>query len=209
MTPPDEPDDADGAAADTAAASEAGEAPPERGLAAVEPGPAQPSGAPATLEEQLAAARAEIAGLKEQLLRRRADFENYRRRVERDRQSVWHETAADIFGALVPTLDNLDRALASAAPDDPLREGVALIERELLALLEGRGVSVEDPTGRHFDPERHQALSHEVVAGASPGTVVETFRKGYLFKDRLLRPALVKVAKDEAAEGGEKSELLH
>jgi molecular chaperone GrpE len=69
---------------------------------------------------------------------------------------------------------------------------------------------IEDPTGKSFDPERHQALSHEAVPGTPPGSVVETFRKGYLFRDRLLRPALVKVAKeDESAPGNGDAAVVH
>ena len=160
-------------------------------------------------EQRLRVLEAELAGLKEQLLRKRADFDNFRRRVERDRQSAFAEATAELLQELIPTLDNLERALQASGSEGSLREGVALIQRELLALLEARGVSPEDPTGQPFDPRRHQALSHEVVAGAEPGTVVETFRKGYLFKDRLLRPALVKVAKEDAPEVGDEPELMH
>jgi molecular chaperone GrpE len=179
----------------------------ERGLAPADGSRAdQPE---ASAEERVAALKAENASLKEDLLRRRADFENYKRRADRDRQNTWKEAAADLLRSLVPTLDNLERALQASPEDEPLREGVQLIQRELLGLLESRGVSVEDPTGLPFDPERHQALSHEAVAGARSGTVVETFRKGYLFKDRLLRPALVKVAKDAPADAAaERPEIL-
>ena len=178
---------------------------PETGMTPVEAAPA----APQTAEERIQSLQTEVEGLKNQLLRRRAEFENFRRRMERDRQNTWNEACADIFRGLVPTLDNLERALKSSAADDPLREGLQLIQRELLALLEGRGVTTEDPAGKPFDPERHQALTQEVVPGAEPGTVVETLGKGYLFKDRLLRPALVKVAKDAAPTGGRAPPLLH
>jgi molecular chaperone GrpE len=175
---------------------------PETGLEPVE---AEPTHA-RTPEERLAALQAEVDGLKEQLLRKRADFENFRRRMERERQNTWNDACVDLFRALVPTLDNLERALEVTGDTGSLREGVVLTQRELLALLEARGLTIEDPTGKPFDPERHQALSQESVPGAAPGAVVETLRKGYLFKDRLLRPALVKVAKDESAAS---PELLH
>jgi molecular chaperone GrpE len=175
---------------------------PETGLEPVEAEPTPQK----TPEERLAALQAEVDGLKEQLLRKRADFENFRRRMERERQNTWNEACVDIFRAFVPTLDNLERALEAGGDAGPLREGVALIQRELLALLEARGVATFDPAGQPFDPERHQALSQEAVPGAAPGVVVETLRKGYLFKDRLLRPALVRVAKDESAAS---PELLH
>jgi len=169
-----------------------------RGLAGVD---VQPM--PGLDREQAEALRRENDELRDQLLRKRAEFDNYRKRVERERQQAGTEAVADLLKALIPTLDNLDRALSSAGGNDTLRQGVELTRRELLALLEKQGVKVEDPLGQSFDPERHQALSHEVVPGKPEGTVVEVFRKGYSLKDRLLRPALVKVAKGtDAGEPG-------
>jgi molecular chaperone GrpE len=162
----------------------------ERALTGVDTSPV-----PALTREEIEALRRERDELREQLLRKRAEFENYRKRVERDRQQAGTDAAAEVLKGLVPTLDHLDRALESAAKDDPLREGVELTRRELLAFLEAQGVVVHDPVGQPFDPEAHQALSHEPVAGFPDGTVVEVFRKGYSYKGRLLRPALVKVAK--------------
>lgn len=141
--------------------------------------------------------------LREQLLRRRADFENYRRRVERDRQKAEEDAAAGIFRALIPTLDNLERALgATGANDGSIREGVTLIHRELVALLESYGVASQDPTGEPFDPQKHQALAHEPAPGIPDGTVVKVFQRAYFLKDRLLRPALVNVAKVEEPTDG-------
>jgi molecular chaperone GrpE len=162
----------------------------EGGLAGVDVAPV-----PALTREEIEALRRERDELREQVLRKRAEFENYRKRVERDRQQAGADAVAAIFKGLVPTLDNLDRALESAGKDDPLREGVELTRRELLGFLESQGVEVHDPVGQPFDPELHQALSHEPSAGFAEGTIVEVFRKGYSYKGRLLRPALVKVAK--------------
>jgi molecular chaperone GrpE len=155
---------------------------------------------PATREE-LESLRRERDELKEQLLRRRAEFENFRKRVERERQQAGTEAVAAVLKAIVPVLDNLDRALEAEGTDASLREGVELTRRELLAILESQGVAIEDPQGKPFDPERHQALAHEPVPGVPEGTVVEVYRKGYSYRDRLLRPALVKVA---AAPGAHK-----
>jgi molecular chaperone GrpE len=144
------------------------------------------------------------------LLRRRADFENYRRRVDRDRQQASSDATAEMIRDLVPTIDNLELALQAGGSEASVREGVAMIHRELIALLESRGMAIDDPTGKPFDPERHQALSIEAVPEVPPGSVVETFRKGYLFRDRLLRPALVKVAKeDESSPGNGDAGLVH
>jgi len=168
----------------------------ERGLTGVDVAPV-----PALTREEVEALRRERDELREQVLRKRAEFENYRKRVERDRQQAGTDAAAAALKGLVPTLDNLDRALESASKDDPLREGVELTRRELLAFLESQGVEVHDPVGQPFDPETHQALSHEPSAGFAEGTIVEVFRKGYSYKGRLLRPALVKVAKGGHGSG--------
>lgn len=136
----------------------------------------------------------EVSELKGALLRRRADFENYRRRVERDRDAAAIEAEAGVLRQVLGTVDNLERALAAAETGSSLRDGVALTLRELLALLESLGVETMDPLGQRFDPAFHQAILHEPAAGFEPGTVAEVFRKGYAYKERLLRPALVKVA---------------
>jgi molecular chaperone GrpE len=158
--------------------------------------------------EQVEELRKECSDLRDQLLRRRADFENYRKRVERDRQQAGVDAVAALLKALVPTLDNLDRALA-APGGEGLREGVELIRRDLLALLEGQGLKSEDPRGEPFDPERHQALVHEAAPGHEEGTVVDVFGKGYAYKDRLLRPALVKVAKAPDDDSGGDPGAVH
>jgi molecular chaperone GrpE len=164
---------------------------------------------PALDREQVEALRRERDELRDQLLRRRAEFENYRKRVDRDREQSGIESAAALLKDIIPTLDNLDRALEATGAESTLRQGVELTRREFLALLDRHGVVVEDPTGQPFDPQRHQALSHEVVPGRPEGTVVEVFRKGYSYKDRLLRPALVKVAKAPDAAGDLGSDAVH
>jgi molecular chaperone GrpE len=184
ITPPEAP---------SPAAEAAGEA-EETGLAPVE---GSTPGKAARATDELEALRRERDEMRDQLLRRRAEFENYRKRVERDRSQAGFEAAAEIFREIVGTIDNLERALSSGAGEGALREGVELTYRELLTFLESQGVEVHDPVGRPFDPQAHQALMHEAVPGFPEGTVVEVFRKGYSYKDRLLRPALVKVAKGE------------
>jgi molecular chaperone GrpE len=164
-----------------------GEAEEPTGLEAVEPaGP----------KDEYEALKRERDELKDQVLRRRADFENYRKRVERDREQAVIEARAQVLAGLLPTIDNFERALAAPASgdDSTLRAGVELIYRNLMSFLEQQGVVVKDPTGERFDPQIHQALSAEPVPGADDGTIVETFRKAYFLRDRLLRPALVKVA---------------
>jgi molecular chaperone GrpE len=182
----------------SAAATE--DAASEAGLEPSAPEPARPDeSAP---DDELAALRREVAELNQALLRRRADFENYRKRVERDRGTASVEAEAGLLRQLLGTVDNLERALGAHDAGAALREGVVLTHRELLALLESLGVETIDPTGRRFDPAEHQAILHEPTAGFEPGTVAEVYRKGFRYRDRLLRPALVKVAGGEAGEGG-------
>jgi molecular chaperone GrpE len=176
-------------------ASEPAPEPEATGLAAV------PEAPPAVADWE--ALKAERDELEQQLLRRRADFENYKKRVERDRHQVSQDATADVLKALVPTLDNLDRAREHSGQADVLRAGLELIHRDLLAALVGLGLQVQDPLGELYDPKVHEALSMEDVPGAHENKIVEVFRKGYTFKDRLLRAALVKVAKGESEDGGE------
>ena len=166
----------------------------ETGLAAVEPEAPTPA--------EMDALRRERDDLRDQLLRKRAEFDNFRKRVERDRAQAGLDAVAGLLQALIPGFDNLDRALATNATDDALRTGIELIQREFRSVLDAAGVTMDDPTGKRFDPEIHQALSHEAVPGFEDGVVVEVFQKAYFHKGRLLRPALVKVAKGPAPPEG-------
>ena len=148
--------------------------------------------------DELARLRRESSELKEALLRRRAEFENFRKRVERDRGTAAVEAEAALLRQLLGTVDNLERALAAQDATSALREGVLLTHRELLAMLESLGVAEVEALGQRFDPTAHQAIQHEPAAGFAPGTVSEVFRKGFRYRDRLLRPALVKVASEGA-----------
>jgi molecular chaperone GrpE len=159
--------------------------------------------------DETEALRRERDELREALLRRRAEFENYRRRVERDRSAAAAEAEAALLRAFLGTVDNLERALAASGADSALREGVELTLRELTSLLDSLGVVAVSPLGQRFDPTLHQAIVHEAVPGFEAGTVGEVYRKGYTFKERLLRPALVKVASgadDGGREGGAERE---
>jgi molecular chaperone GrpE len=146
--------------------------------------------------DPLEALRQERDDLKDALLRRRSEFENYRRRVERDRGSAATEAEVGLLRQILGTVDNLERALAAGGAESGLREGVELTLRELLGLLVSLGVTALAPVGQKFDPALHQAILHEPATGFEAETVAEVYRKGYTYKDRLLRPALVKVASE-------------
>lgn len=135
------------------------------------------------------------------LLRKTAEFDNFRKRTERERQTLADAAAADLLGELLPLVDNLERALQVDAADDSTgayRRGVELIHRQLLDVLAKRGVRPIEALGADFDPYYHQAVSHEPAEGRREGEVIEEFRRGYMLNDRLLRPAMVKVAKAQA-----------
>ena len=134
------------------------------------------------------------------LLRKTAEFDNYRKRIDRERQSTAEAAAADLLADLLPLVDDLERALGveSAAPGaDVYRRGVELIHRQLLDTLRKRNVRAIDALGTDFDPHFHQAVSYEPAEGRREGEVIEEFRRGYMLGDRLLRPSMVKVAKGD------------
>jgi molecular chaperone GrpE len=133
----------------------------------------------------------------DRLLRKTAEFDNYRKRVERERREQAEWAAADVLTELLPLVDDLERALQadSETGTDAYRKGVELIHKQMLDLLRRRGVTAVEAVGRPFDPREHQAVTHEAVPGHADGEVVEEFRRGYKLRDRLLRPAMVKVAK--------------
>ncbi len=133
----------------------------------------------------------------DRLLRKTAEFENYRKRVDRERREQADYAASDVLTDLLPLVDDLERAL-QVDPEsgaEAYRKGVELIHKQMLDLLRRRGVTPIEAVGQQFDPHVHQAVAHEVVPGHAEGEVVEEFRRGYKLRDRLLRPAMVKVAK--------------
>jgi molecular chaperone GrpE len=204
MSIADKEEDAPGVAPEGAGTSPApGEADrrEEAGLVAV----------PLSADAELAGLRKENDALKDQLLRRRAEFENFRRRTDRERRTWALDAEAAVIGELITAIDHLEHAVKSDAGERALREGVELTLRDLMASLGKLGLDVLDPVGHPFDPLVHQALSHEAVPDVEDGTVLETYRAGYVYKGRLLRPALVKVVKgtataeaaSPAADGGQ------
>jgi molecular chaperone GrpE len=135
---------------------------------------------------------------KDLLLRKSAEFDNYRKRVDRERQAVGDAAAASLIEEILPLVDDLDRALnaeAGADASDAYRRGVELIHRQLGDILRKRGVRAIEALGADFDPHYHQAVSHEPAEGRREGEIIEEFRRGYMLGDRLLRPSMVKVAK--------------
>ena len=143
------------------------------------------------------ALRREKDALQDRLLRTAAEFDNYRKRVERERRELAQYAGADILTDLLPIVDDLDRALQAPAGGDAetYRRGVELIQKQMLNLLQRRGVKPIEAVGTQFDPRFHEAVVHEVSDAHREGEVMAELRKGYTLGERLLRPAAVKVAK--------------
>jgi len=173
---------------------------------------AQAGGAPGaevtSVEERLAAAESELAEAKDRLLRALAETENVRRRAQREREDAAKYGASNLAKDLINVADNLRRALASVpegqVKDDLTRtllQGVDATERELLAAFERHGIRRIDPMGERFDHNFHQAIMEVENSGQPGGTVVQVLQPGYAMHDRLLRPAMVGVAKGERPSG--------
>jgi molecular chaperone GrpE len=127
--------------------------------------------------------------------RSQADFENYRKRAAKEAAAAGDRAKGGLVRELLPVVDNLERALASAEESEQhLAEGVRLVHSELVAVLQRNGVEPFDPSGEPFDPEVHEALSTQPADGADPGTVVGVMEKGYKLNGTVLRPARVVVS---------------
>ena len=148
-------------------------------------------------ESPVEAMRREKDALQDQLLRTAAEFDNYRKRVDRDRRDQAEAATASALTGLLPIIDDLERALKAPAGDDieSFRKGIELIHQQMIELLRKRGVQPIDAVGADFDPRYHQAVVHEASPDHREGEVIEEFARGYMLGNRLLRPAMVKVAK--------------
>jgi molecular chaperone GrpE len=155
----------------------------------------QPIDAASPEGHEVQALREELQRERDLHLRARADFENYKRRVERDRDVAAREAKRALLLALIELADGFDRALVHVA-DSPesVAEGLQGLRRALSSLLEAEGVGSFESTGQPFDPRRHEAIATVKGTGGTPGTVVDEAGRGYLWNNELLRAARVRVA---------------
>ncbi len=162
-----------------------------------EPDPSAAVGAGAASDDPAEELRRERDDYKDRWVRKTAEFDNYRKRIERERREHADSAVTDLLEALLLVVDDFDRALTvEAGPEaDAYRTGVELIHAKLLDLLKKRGVRAIDALGADFDPNIHQAVMHESSPDHRDGEVIAELRKGYMIGDKLLRPAMVKVAK--------------
>ena len=156
--------------------------------AATDPAPA--------LADEIVELRKERDSLHDRLLRQAAEFDNYRKRIERERKDTAQMAAVDFVQELLPVIDDFERALQTDAPGaDSYRQGLEIIHRALMDMLRKRGVTPIDAVGTQFDPQVHQAVAYEEAPDRQDGEVMEQFTRGYRLGDKLVRPAMVKVAK--------------
>jgi molecular chaperone GrpE len=140
------------------------------------------------------AAPPENVDFKDRYLRTLADFENFRKRAEREKQEFFRYALAGLMKELLPVLDNFDRSLEHAAEGDDFHRGVLLIYKQMFDTLTKHGLRPIDEAGVPFDPKIHEAVVREENPSVPSHTVVAILQKGYFIHDRLLRPAMVKVA---------------
>jgi molecular chaperone GrpE len=153
----------------------------------------------------------ELEKTQNRLLRLQADFENFRRRALAERRDIYQFGHQNLVKDLLLTVDNLDRAIGHARESgggdlESFLQGVDLVQRELLGVLEAHSVHEVEALGKAFDPALHEAMAQAVDESVAPNTVIDVLEKGYQLRDRLLRPARVIVAKapePDSEDGGE------
>ena len=154
-----------------------------------------------SLEDQIRKLAAEKDELRDTLLRRQADFENYRKRVEKERHQERHRGVEHLAELLLPVLDAFDTALASSTKDSAAADyakGFELIRRQLWDALSKQGLARIESVGKEFNPHFHHAIAKVETTEQADGTVVDELQPGYTFHERVLRPAMVRVAAEPA-----------
>ena len=137
----------------------------------------------------------EIMELKDKLLRHAAEFDNYKKRTVKEREDLYKMAVSDTIEQLLPVKDNLERALLSIeGKDEGVAEGVKMIDKQFTEVLKSIGVEEIKSVGEAFDPEKHNAVMHEENEDVEENTITEEFMKGYIYKDKVIRHSVVKVA---------------
>ena len=148
---------------------------------------------PTELEAKLEAAQKELADTKEQYQRMLAEYANYKRRTEQEKEQIGAFTKAELLKGLLTSLDNMEKAVA-AEPGEGYKAGVDMVMRQFLEALQKLGLEEIPAENAPFDPHMHNAVMREDADGVEPDTVTAVFQKGYKLGERILRPAMVKVA---------------
>ncbi len=146
------------------------------------------------LKRQVEEAEAKLAESVEGWQRAAAEFQNYKKRLERDKELMYVSMKGDIIRKVLPALDDLERALLNRPAEDAWANGIELIARKLQNMLESEGVKRIEAEGEEFNPHFHEAISHEHNEDFGSGHVIAVVQNGYMFGERVIRPALVRVA---------------
>jgi molecular chaperone GrpE len=154
----------------------------------------QPQAGIEALQKQLEEAQARAAENLDGWQRAQAEFVNYKNRVQRDREMDYASMKGDIIKKVLPVLDDLERALANRPTGDSWADGLELIARKFQAALEAEGVKRIEAAGQPFDPNVHEAISSEPSDAVESGHVIEVVQNGYTLGERIIRPAMVRVA---------------
>ena len=157
-------------------------------------GDGQSLGEREALIQQLKDAESKVIEYKDGWARTQADFQNFRKRVERDNETFKASTKGDILKKVLPVLDDLERALQNRPADDAWANGIELVARKFQNILDMEGVKRIEAKGVAFDPNFHEAISHEPSAEVESGHVIDVVQNGYVIGERVIRPALVRVA---------------
>lgn len=136
----------------------------------------------------------ELAKLNDKYLRLMAEYDNYRKRTQKEKESIYPEAKANVTAEFLPVLDNLERALSSASDADPLCEGLKMVMKQFETALKSVGCEYIEAVGQKFDPNLHNAVMHVDDEELGENVVVEEFQKGYKIGDRIVRHSMVKVA---------------
>lgn len=137
----------------------------------------------------------QLATLNDQHLRLAAEYDNYRKRTTREKETIYQDAKLDTIAKFLEVYDNLERAVTQAGDDDNVhKKGMEMIFHQLQGILEKLGVTVIDPAGQPFDPERHNAVMHVDDENLGENVVAQVFQKGFLLGDRVIRFATVQVA---------------
>jgi len=147
-----------------------------------------------TLKRQLEDSETKLAESVEGWQRSIADFQNYRKRVERDNEMMYVSMKGDIIKKVLPALDDLERALQNRPVDNAWANGIELIARKLQNILDAEGIKRIEAEGTEFNPNFHEAISHEPAENVASGHVIAVVQNGYVLGERVIRPALVRVA---------------
>ena len=146
------------------------------------------------LQSQLAESESKASEYKDGWARSQAEFQNYKKRIERDNELTYSSMKADIIKKVLPALDDLERALQNRTADDAWANGIELIARKLQNMLESEGLKRIEAKGAAFDPNFHEAITHEPNDDVESEHVIDVVQNGYMLGERVIRPALVRVA---------------